>query len=284
EGGPVDCDASRRAVGNVIASVSRNAAALICLANLRQHDDYTYTHCVDVAALAVVYGRYLGIAGEDLVDLGLAGLFHDLGKTRVDRAIIVKPGRLSEAEFAAMKRHPALGRSILEHHAEVPPAVLRAVAEHHERFNGQGYPAGLRHDQISLFGRILALADVFDALTSDRSYRGAMPADKALSLMFGMRDKHFASPDLQRFVKCLGIYPVGSLVRLSDGRLAVVCRHRPHRLLAPVVNVVTDDRGEDQDPVRLDLADPPGPGQAPLSIVEGLSPRDVGVNVARWLR
>jgi putative nucleotidyltransferase with HDIG domain len=255
-GKPVNYQASAPLVEEVIASVTRNPDALVSLIKLRAYDEYTYTHCINVSVLAVVFGRYLGLDEIRLRQLGSAGLFHDLGKTGVPDEILNKPGRLTEHEFQAIKAHPALGAELLSSQPGVPQEVLRAIREHHEKFNGQGYPQGLKDQTQSSGAQILSLADVYDALTSKRVYKDAVIPVGAMRIMFGMRGRDFSPDMVDSFIKCLGIFPVGSLVRLKNGAVAVVCRSNPREPLLPTVRIVLDQNLRRCQPTILDLASP----------------------------
>lgn len=281
EGRDIDMDTSGRLVEELIDSAVRNHQTLTCLAKLDTFDNYTYSHCVNVAALAVVFGRFLDLDHDTLMTLGLAGLFHDLGKTKVPRRILNKPGRLSALEFKEIQLHPVYSRDILAKQS-VDDVILRAAIEHHEKYNGSGYPLGLTPDKVGSMARILSLADVFDALTSRRPYKESMLTNKALSVMYGMRGQDFDPADVDLFIKCLGVYPTGSLVRLSSGDHAVVLDSRPDNLLKPLVLLVIS-----KDATRtgeLDLARNPLDDKGnPIRIEECLDPKSAHIDVGRTL-
>ncbi len=278
-GGAVDVAASRAMVNEVISSAVRNRDALIALGKLRVHDAYTFTHGVNVSVLAVAFGASLGIAPTGLRELGLAGLFHDLGKTGVPDAILNKPGRLTPAEFARIREHPTLGRRLLAGYG-LPEAVLRGVAEHHEKSDGSGYPLGVCGDKVHPWGRILGVADVFDALTSRRSYKEAMLPTRALAVLYGMRGRDFPAETVERFIKFLGPYPVGSFVRLTSGAYAFVRGSNPSRPLFPELLVVL---GPDRRPVRPGLVDLEARSGEGLAIAEALDPDAFGLDPLRYL-
>ena len=266
-------------VDAVIDSVTRNANALTALTNLRSYDEYTYTHSMNVSVLAVVFGRYLGFSRDQLRILSIGGMFHDIGKVRVPDAILNKPGRLTEEEFEAMKNHPLFGFAMMETQPGIPPDVLRIILEHHEKFNGRGYPRGMRGDEISTFGNLISVVDVYDALTTDRVYRQAIHPNKALTILFRGKEEDFR-PDLaERFVKCIGIFPVGSLVKMESGDYAVVVETKADQPLFPKVCLVLDHKLRPRIPEIIDLAggQPQDPRQP--RIAECLEPREVKLDL-----
>jgi len=207
-----------RAIGN---SIERDAKALINLVRLKEKDQYTYLHSVSVCALMMNLARHLGLEEPVVQDLGVAGLLHDVGKVAISEAILNKNGSLSEGEFLSVKEHPLAGRALLENSPGVPDAALEVCLRHHEKVDGRGYPGGLRGEALSLFARMGAICDVYDAVTSDRPYKSAWTPCDALTEMKSWTG-HFDEALLDRFADSLGIYPVGTLVRLSTGELGLV--------------------------------------------------------------
>lgn len=203
------------------ASIERDAKALINLVRLKEKDEYTYLHSVAVCALMMNFARHLGLDGPVVQELGVAGLLHDVGKVAVADEILNKNGGLSESERRSVRGHPRAGHRLLEHSADVPAAALEVSLRHHEKVDGSGYPDGLKGDDLSLFARMGAICDVYDAVTSNRPYKDAWTPCEALTEMQGW-DGHFDAALLDRFADSLGIYPVGTLVRLSTGELGIV--------------------------------------------------------------
>ncbi len=260
-------------VDSVIKSVQRNANALTAITNLRSYDEYTYTHSANVSVLAVVFGQYLGLSADDLALLGVGGMFHDIGKVRIPDHILNKPGKLTEEEFAVMKNHPALGHAMLEKHANIPEPVLKMVIEHHEKYNGKGYPHGIRGENISRFGNLLSVVDVYDALTTDRVYRQAVYPSNALHILYRGKAQDFY-PDLaDLFVKCVGIYPIGSLVKLSSEEYGIVVDTNMQAPLEPKICVILNKKIQPLIPRILDLHEPGSVQGEPVKIVEAVDPR-----------
>lgn len=244
-------------VAEITDSILRNPGTLVSLLRLREGDNYTFTHCVSVATLLVTFGRHLGMDRNQLMELGVGGMLHDLGKMRVPDHILNKPGKLTDEEFEEMKRHVDLGMDLLKATPGITPAMAQIAGEHHERFGGAGYPNGLHGFQISPTGRMAAIVDVYDAITSNRVYHRGMEPAVALQKIFEWSEHHFDPELAQQFIQAVGIYPVGSLVRLESQRLAVVVDQGEGGLLYPVVRVVYDARRRQAIPPQdLDLSKP----------------------------
>lgn len=221
-------------VQDISESVSRNAGALISLARLKTVDDYTYMHSVAVCALMISLARQLGLDAEQTHYAGKAGLLHDLGKALLPMEVLNKPGKLTDEEFAQIKKHPELGHQVLMEGGVSPP-VLDVCLHHHEKVDGSGYPHGLKGDEISLLAKMGAVCDVYDAITSNRPYKAGWDPAESIRRMTEWSEGHFDKRVFQAFVKSVGIYPTGSLVRLASGRLAVVIGQSPQSLLKPTV-------------------------------------------------
>ncbi|BDQ33887.1 HD-GYP domain-containing protein [Pseudodesulfovibrio portus] len=271
-GRKMDYQAAVDTASAIVDCAIRNPDTLVCLSKLSEFDDYTYTHSINVAAIAVVFGEYIGMTREELVDLGMAGMMHDLGKTSVDQNIVNKPAKLTPEEFAEMRKHPAYGFVLLKSNPDIPSKVLEAVRLHHEKYNGSGYPSGLTRREIPAFARIICLADIYDALTSNRCYRDAILPNKALGIMYGMREQEFDPLEIQLFIKCLGIFPSGSLVQLNTGDYAVVRESNPGKPLSPKIRVILN---KTMHPIRardVNLADGVKSGDTELEIIECADP------------
>ena len=257
-GKAVNTASAQKLVEEISNSVSRNPGALISLARLKTADDYTYMHSVAVCALMIALARQLELDEEITRALGLAVLLHDLGKAAMPMEVLNKPGKLSDGEFAIMKRHPEEGHRMLAEAPEAGEIALEVVLHHHEKIDGSGYPHGLKGQQISLYAKMGAVCDVYDAITSNRPYKAGWDPAESLRKMAEWAPGHFDPTVFQAFVKSLGIYPIGSLVRLESGRLGVVVEQSEKSLLTPRVKVFFSTRANAR--IRTDVVDLSAPG------------------------
>ncbi len=257
-GKAVDVGNAQEMVEEIADSVMRNPGALIGLARLKTKDDYTYMHSVAVCALMVSLAKQLGLSDEETREAGLAGLLHDIGKMMISAEILNKPGKLTDDEFVAVKEHPVAGHKMLLEAKEVSAVALDVCLHHHEKVDGTGYPFGLKGDQISLLARMGAVCDVYDAITSNRPYKQGWCPAESIRKMAEWSKGHFDEKIFQAFVKSIGIYPVGTLVRLESGRLGVVVEQQVGKsLLAPKVRVFFSIKSMSYiAPELLDLAGP----------------------------
>ncbi len=257
-GKAIDGEHAKVLVEDIAASVMRNPGALISLARLKTADDYTYMHSVAVCALMIALSAQLGLDDEQTREAGLAGLLHDIGKMAISLDILNKPGKLTDAEFVSVKEHPGAGHQMLLLANSVGPIALDVCRHHHEKMDGSGYPDRLSGDQISLYARMGAVCDVYDAITSNRPYKQGWCPAESLRKMAGWSEGHFDAVVFQAFVRSIGIYPVGTLVRLESGRLGVVVEQQVGKsLLSPKVRVFFSSKSMAYiTPALLDLAGP----------------------------
>lgn len=258
-GNTVDAVSVNQLVEDIADSVTRNASALISLARLKTADDYTYMHSVAVCAMMIALGRQLGLSDADCRSAGVAGLLHDMGKALVPAEILNKPGKLTAAEFAIVKSHPELGLKLLGEAGKANPMALEVCLQHHEKIDGSGYPKGLKGAEISLCAKMGAVCDVYDAITSNRPYKTGWDPAESMRQMGLWAEGHFDPAVFQAFARSLGIYPVGSLVRLTSGRIGVVTEQSPGALTMPVVKVFYSGKLKQRvEPESVNLAAPGG--------------------------
>jgi putative nucleotidyltransferase with HDIG domain len=270
-GNAVDVGGARQLVEDIADSVSRNPGAIISLARLKTADDYTYMHSVAVCAMMVALAKQLELDEAQTRACGMAGLLHDLGKVAMPTAVLNKPGKLTDSEFDIIKTHPTEGYKMLKASPGGDAVSLDVVLHHHEKIDGSGYPERLKGDQISLYAKMGAVCDVYDAITSNRPYKTGWDPAESLRKMAEWKG-HFDPKVFQAFVKSMGIYPVGSLVRLSSGRIGVVIEQTLFSLTTPLVKVFYSTKSNMRlVPFVIDLSRP--------KVVEKITQRE---DPAKW--
>jgi HD-GYP domain-containing protein (c-di-GMP phosphodiesterase class II) len=250
----VDLRKAKPLVDEMIKSLDRNPDALMALCKLRARDDYTYAHSVNVSVLGLMFAKHMGFSREQQMQTGMAGIFHDLGKALIPLNVLNAPRSLSEEEFALLRKHPRLGYEQIKKTPGFSQEILMGVYDHHERFNGGGYPRGVAGDVISLTGRVLGIADVYDALSSTRSYKEAVLPHRVLGIMYQMRSEDFFPGYMEHFIRMLGIYPVGSVVELQDGKIGVVSGSNKTTPTKPKVLITRDSEGKLLPPYEVDTS------------------------------
>ncbi|MEO5367262.1 MAG: HD-GYP domain-containing protein [Magnetococcus sp. WYHC-3] len=236
-------------------SLRRDRDLLTSLVLLGSTDSTVYAHSVNVGVLMMAFSQTLDLPADVAVELGVGGMLHDLGMARIDSSMRDKPGKLSPAEYQRVREHVALGLDVLSQSASMDPRAVTVMAQHHERQDGLGYPQGLDGAEIHEYGRMAAIVDTFEALTSHRPYRSAIPSFVAVRRMLEWSAHHFDAGLYKHFVRTVGIYPVGTLVRLGNGVVGVVLKNSPDQLLYPVLRVVGDPRSVTAvSPYLLDLS------------------------------
>lgn len=253
-GKAIEAEAAAPLVEEISNSVMRNPGALISLARLKTADDYTFMHSVAVCALMIALARQLGLEEAQVRDAGMAGLLHDLGKAMIPLEILNKPGKLTDEEFDLVKTHPEEGYKLLLEGRGVSEVTKDVCLHHHEKIDGSGYPKKLNGDTMSIFAKMGAVCDVYDAVTSNRPYKAGWDPAESIKRMAEWKG-HFDPAVFQAFVKSLGIYPIGSLVRLASGKLGVVIEQGEQSLLKPKVKVFFSTKAQAYiKPEVIDLA------------------------------
>lgn len=254
-GKAVELEEATSMVDEIHQSMERNRNAMISLIRLKSADEYTYLHSVAVCVLMIAVGKQLGLTEEELRLAGIAGLLHDIGKMAIPSEVLDKPGKLTDEEFAIVKSHPRRGWEILKSCHNVYDTSSDVCLHHHERVDGKGYPEKISGDALTLFARMGAVCDVYDAISSDRCYKKAWPPAELIQKMASWREGHFDERVFQAFVKSIGIYPNSSLVKLKSGRLGVVLEQSKKSLTTPIVKVFFSTRANAYVPMEIiDLA------------------------------
>lgn len=271
---------SRAMIDGLARAVAENRTALLALVALKHYENYTFTHMVNVAILTMAQARTLGIDGALLREFGMAALMHDIGKIRIPHEILTKADALTDEEFAIMKRHPVDGAEMLRRTREIPALAPIVAFEHHLRLDGTGYPAGVVRGALNLGTMLCSIADVYDAMRSRRRYQQAFPTDRILAVYERNDGSQFDQHLVRRFVHLLGIYPPGTLVRLSTGEIAVVVLPGGRDPFRPTVRIVFDADGTRSAEERsLDLsATDPDEGSRDIRVVAPVDPADYPVD------
>jgi putative nucleotidyltransferase with HDIG domain len=279
-----DATAARSVIDGLAEAVSQNRTALLALTTLKQYDDYTFTHMVNVSILTMGQARALGLDGTLLREFGLAALMHDIGKVRTPLEILNKREELTSAEFEVLRRHPVDGAEILRATPDIPTLAPVVAFEHHLRLDGSGYPYSTRRDGLNLGTALCSIADVYDAMRSQRSYQQAFPSERILEVLKRNDGRQFDAHLVRRFVQLIGIYPAGSLVRLNTGETAaVIAVHAPDPN-RPRVKIVTDAGGVRLDaPFDLNLWDATGDVGQARAIVAPVDPADIDIDALALL-
>ncbi len=282
----IDLVGVKKVVNNLVDGILRNPDAHVCLTHLKHRDEYTAQHSINVCVLALALGRHVGLSQDQLSMLGVGALMHDIGKIKTPLDVLNKPGRLTEEEMNMMKAHPEHGRKILSTFHELPFDVIDIAFSHHERIGGGGYPRGLNSTEISFWNRLVSIVDVYDAITSDRCYHKGISPTEALTKMYSWRHTDFDPALLERFIQCVGIYPVGTLVELTSGEIGVTIALNDAQRLRPKISLVLDANKTPYSPARIfDLAtsgsDDPDPSYAIKTV---LPPGSYNIDIKEQLR
>ncbi len=281
-GHAIDVPELRNAVAKMTRSVIGNASAALWLTTLKKVDEYTAIHSINVCILSLTFGRHLGLSEAELRNLGIGAVLHDVGKTRTPSEILEKPGALTTEEFEIVKRHPEDGYQLMLDARHMSKQALEIIRLHHERLDGSGYPFGLPGDRIPLHVRLVSIVDAYDAMTSDRVYQSAKSPDTALKILYEGRGKHYDNRLVEHFIRCIGIFPVGSIVELDSGAIAVVVAQNPKSQLKPTILFLRTPAGEPFRKrllVNLDALGEEEAARLGQRIIRGLDPATAGIDI-----
>ncbi|MDH3354487.1 MAG: HD-GYP domain-containing protein [Chromatiales bacterium] len=282
-GKSIRIESARELTEQMVDNIISNENAMVLLTQLKHKDEYTSLHSINVCILSILFGRHIGFDEKELRILGLGALLHDIGKMHVPLEVLNKPGKLNAFEKKIMNAHPQMGFDLLSSAENFPAAALDVIRYHHERMDGTGYPKGLMAEGIKPYVQIVAMVDVYDAITSDRAYHDRISPHEALNLMYEWASKHFSKNLLESFISCLGIYPIGSIVELEDGEVGVVITVNLKRKLLPTLNLVLDKHKKYLErPMVLDLEYHERKGTA-IKIRKILKSNSYGIDVRKIL-
>lgn len=275
----LDVKRTKEVVSSMTESILRNPNAFLWMRMLKDKDSYTYSHCMDSSALAIAFGRYMGLSRDELEDLGIGALLSDVGKMQVPPELLNKPGKLTDKEFELIKKHVGFSVRIMQNSGGFSKKAMAAAATHHERLDGSGYPRALRGREIPVLGRMAAIVDCYDAITSDRPYRRQISANEAVRRLYDWRGTAFQSELVEQFIQTLGTYPTGSIVELSTGQVGIVISQNRLRRLRPKIMLILDaGKSKYNFAPMLDLLNETHDSSGnPLEIIKVLEPGTYGI-------
>ncbi|RKF15812.1 HD-GYP domain-containing protein [Alginatibacterium sediminis] len=280
QGEPIDLQEMEEIASGLVDALGEFSEALMVLSKLRAKDKYLLEHSLNVGMLLAYFGRYLGMERDVQSQLVMGGMLHDIGKINTPDAILHKPGRLTEAEFVVMREHVVHSRLILEKQEGISQIMMDVAANHHEHIDGNGYPRHLKEDQLSIYSRMATLVDVYDALTADRVYKSGMPPTKAFGILLKGSGSQFETGLLEKFIRCMGVYPIGTLVQLKSGRLGFVTNRHASKPMRPTLRLVYNAKTSMHiEVVDLDLSKTPHD-----EIEAAVSARDFGLDIQNYVQ
>ena len=284
EGKNLNIQAVRGVVEPILDSIIRNSEAYMWLSMMQKKNSYTYSHSVDNCALAVAFGRFMGLPKKDLRTLAIGLLMMDMGNVRVPEAILNKKGRLTEAEYRIVKKHVGHSVEILKNTQGMTEDIINIALTHHERFDGSGYPGALQGTQIPVYGRMAAIIDCYDAMTSNRPFSAAKSPYSALQNIYNWRGSAFQPELVEQFLQCMGVYPTGSLVEMSNGEVAVVLEQNLTQRMRPKIMLILNEDKEHMNEYKtIDLAKQfEDASHLPLNIYRGLDPGSYNIDPTEY--
>ncbi|WP_325894496.1 HD-GYP domain-containing protein [Grimontia sp. NTOU-MAR1] len=267
ENKPVDIEPVKQVSSDIVENIFERRDAVLWISGIREKSAYLLEHSMNVAFHLVNFGRYLELDRQTLEELAIGGLVHDIGKILIRDEVLNKPGKLTEEEFLHMKEHQTLSQPVLDSMIDLPKLSRDVSLMHHEKIDGNGYPNGLKGDELTLIGRMSCIVDIYDALTAERCYKPALSASEAFKIMLGLTPFHLDPDLLKQFIRCVGFYPIGTVVELSNGRVGLVCKENPDDLMTPTVKLFYSAKTESFREVEfIDLKKRPD-----LKIIRGLT-------------
>ncbi|MEE4245704.1 MAG: HD-GYP domain-containing protein [Kangiellaceae bacterium] len=251
----IDVNECRDVVDDIVDSILRNNNALTWLTKMKNKDDYTAEHSLNVCILSVMFARHLGLQESEIRTIGLCGLLHDIGKAKIPLEILNKPGRFTDEELEVMKQHSTFGRDLLMTISDTPTAAIDVAYCHHERLDQQGYPRGLQQHQIPYYAKLISITDTYDAITSSRVYDNARSSMVALDIIYKNRGRQFDEELALEFIKCIGVYPPGAIVEMTNGEVAIVIASNKDNKLKPRIMKVLNAEKQSVQHTIINLAD-----------------------------
>ncbi len=284
-GRTLDINECREVVDDVVDSILRNHNALTWLTRIKNKDDYTAEHSINVCILSVAFAKHLGLDEQEIRQIGLCGLLHDVGKAKIPLEILNKPGRFTDEEMAIMKQHTTFGRDLLMSMADQELSVIDVAHSHHERMDGQGYPRALEAHQIPFYAQLIAITDTYDAITSSRVYDNARSSMNALDIIYKNRNLQFNEELALEFVKFIGVYPPGAIVEMSNGEIGIIISSNKDNKLRPKILLV---READKTTVQQAIIDlqtfPKDANGDPYNIANEIPNGKYGVDIRYFLK
>jgi HD-GYP domain-containing protein (c-di-GMP phosphodiesterase class II) len=284
-GETVDTKMAKAAVAECVASILQSPDAFLWLIQLKNRDEYTAQHSLNVRVLSIVLGRHINLSNASLQNVGLCGLMHDMGKMLIPDQILNKPGKLDADEMEIMRTHTTQGYELLRSSDNMYPGAIKTALMHHEMLNGKGYPNRLNHRDIPLFARIVTIADIYDAMTSDRVYQKGRTHLEATSILADMSGDNLEERLVTKFIESMGIYPPGCIVMLTNGAIAIVVEINEPVRLRPKIIILLDAQKQPQPELVINLAEMPMDERGNLLTIKAIvRAQDYGIDIRKYYR
>ncbi len=284
-GRSIESERVKRVVNNMVDSILRNRDALVSLTRIRKFDEYTFVHSLDVCIFCLSLGRHLSLSHEEMLEIGMGALLHDVGKMRISPHILKKPDMLSPTDWVEVRKHPIYSLEIMEASTGIPEQSKQLAVQHHERYDGSGYPFGLKGDTIGVFGQIAGIVDFYDSVTSDRPYQKAIQPHDGIRQIYERSHAEFNQSLVEQFIQCTGIHPFGTLVLLDTEEIGIVCGVNSETLLRPRVLIIYRNSKTPYDqPFMADLAEKSEQSQwYKRTVIMPLDPRKWNIRIEAYL-